>query len=990
MITDEFKNAYQKLNTEQKKAVDTIEGPVMVIAGPGTGKTTMLTLRIANILKKTDTNPENILALTFTNSGVHAIRKKLIEYMKDDAYRVNIFTFHSFAENIIKEFGFYFKNLEFTRVITDLEKIEILEKILEHNKFQAIISKNDVFSSLDKIRSAIDNIKQEGLSPEDFTKRIPEWEQELLSDESIFYKVRRGKFNVGDIKPTEKEKIDKKILNAKEVGIVFKLYQQALQEKGLYDFSDMIINVLAELEINENLKLDLQEHYQYLLVDEHQDTNNGQNRLIEFLTDAEHLNGKPNLFTVGDEKQSIYRFQGASEKTFMHFNEIYNDIEIIDLKDNYRSTRNVLESSHALILNSMSQATSLKSHRQENEKIELLEFSNYKFELLFLAEQIQNKISAGVDVNDIAVIYKKNKHVEDLKEIFSQKNIPINILSKEFLLEDIHINNLVSLLRVVYNPRDNHNLGKSLLINFLNFDSYEVLSVLNEFNSTRSNDKILFEFISEKDCFKDFTQKIKKLKTDSVNSTFGSFFKNFLEEIGYLEFMLSSSDSRYQLLKVDKLFDEIKKQIASKKNYSLDDFIKFIDAHQKYNLDIETHDSEAVDGVKLMTAHKSKGLEFDYVYIINATRKSWEKGKGFGKIALPVDDYKGDIDDERRLFYVAMTRAKKGLCITSSLTDWEGREQDRTQFIAELGNDQTVTIDTKDFEKKNIDKLSLFFKSTGEDKNLFNSEYLKKIFLEKNLSVTSLNNYLTCPIKYLFRNLIQLPSDYSPNLMFGDIVHNALEKFFNESNRLEKIQNKKLLLIYFNELIKQSSFYGTEYDRYQERGRESLSEYYDYYHKTWITDIENEKYIKRDFQLQNQQVISLSGRLDKVEFLDSKLGGNINIIDYKTGKPFSEKSSKSDKEGLDRQLVFYHILYENYADNKFTINKAMLDFIEKNKKGDFEQHVINVTSESIEKVKDDIRTMSEEVLSGEFLNKGCEKKDCEYCKLYKRCVTATR
>lgn len=986
MTDSKFQNLYKKLNPKQKEAVDSIEGPVMVVAGPGTGKTTVLTLRIANILRQTDTRPENILTLTFTNSGVSAIRKNLVEYIGDSAYRINIFTFHAFAEHIIREFSFYFKNLEFSKVITDLDKIEILEKIVEKGNFKEIVSKNDLFNSLSQIKSAIDEIKQDGLNPEEFKTKIPIWEKELLGNEGLFYKKKFGSYEAGDIKPTEKEKIDKKIAKAKEIALVFSEYQKEITLRGFYDFSDMILNVLHELEKNKNLKLDLQEQYQYLLIDEHQDTNDGQNRLIELLTDAEHLNGHPNLFTVGDEKQSIYRFQGASEKTFKHFDQIYKNVHIINLEENYRSTQNILNAAHSLISYTIDKPIKLKAKKSElNKKILISEFSNYKFELLYLAEEIKNKIKKEkIDPKEIAVIYRSNRQVEEIKDVFSQKKIPFTIISKEYLLEDADINNLISILQTINNPKDNHHLSRALFVNFLKIDSYQITDVLQKFNrENREGNKYLFEFISKNKEFRNFVSKIKSLKTKSANLRFDAFFKEFLNDIGFLDFMLKNPDNRHKLLKIDKLFDEIKKQTQSKKGYSLQDFIKFVNAYQKYGLDIETDDPEVISGVQFMTAHRSKGLEFEYVYIINATRKIWEKSRGGPKIALPIDDYKGDVHDERRLFYVSMTRAKKNLFISSSLTDTEGKEQDKSQFITEIDENFVTKIDTKKFEEKNVDNLSLFLIKSDLSKSLFDKEYLKKIFLEKNLNVTSLNNYLECPNKYLFRNLIQLPSEYSASLLYGDLVHDSLQKFFEDSREAKKIQSKNNLVKHFRNLIEKSSFYGAEYKRYLARGEKALSEFYDFYYKEWSINIQNEKNISRDFMLQNGKSITLSGRLDKIEFLDSPFEGGINIIDYKTGRPLSEKSDKNDKESLKRQLVFYHILYEGYADSKFKINQTILDFVEKNKKGKFEQYAVNPTKEEINKTKEEINRMANEIISGEFLSLGCHKRNCEFCKLRK-------
>ncbi|HMP67191.1 MAG TPA: ATP-dependent DNA helicase [Candidatus Paceibacterota bacterium] len=981
-----FEKSYKLLNSAQKKAVDFIEGPVMVVAGPGTGKTTLLSLRIANILKVSDASPENILALTFTNSGVTAMRRKLIEYIGDIAYRVNIFTFHSFADNLIKEFSFYFKNLENANVISDLDKVKILEEIITENNLTKLTSTHDLFSYLNQIAMAIDDIKKEGLSPEQFIKRIPAWEKEMFSSDDIYYKRKMGKHNPGDIKPSEEEKIKDKIEKAHEIARIFKLYQEKLGEKKLYDFNDMILNVLRELESNQNLKLDLQEKYQYLLVDEHQDTNDGQNRLIHLLTDSEHLNGHPNLFTVGDEKQSIYRFQGASEESFRHFSNIYKDILVINLTENYRSTQNILDSAYSLINNSIKETPRLNSHEAENEYIKIAQFSNYKFELLFLADEISKKIKNGIDPSEIAVIYRSNKQVTDLKNIFVQNKIPHTILSKDNLLEDKNISNIINIIKLINDPTNNNLLAKVLFVDFLEFDSYQIIKSIKDFDIFSRDKKCnLFEFLNDQKLSKYsiFASKIKKLKTLSANSNFSDFFKEFLREIGYLAYMLGSDDGQDQILKLDKLFDEIKKQIESGSGYSISDFVKFIDSYQKYNLNIRTDDPEIIGGVNLMTAHKSKGLEFGYVYIINCTRNNWEKSRGINKIALPIKDYKGDVDDERRLFYVAMTRAKKELTITSSLTDWEGKEKDRSQFITEIDELLIKNIPVSDFEKNNINKMSVFVSSSKEKKPILDQDYIKNLFLNNNLSVTALNNYIDCPNKYLFRSLIKIPSEYKPEFVFGDIIHDSLENFFKESSEAGKILSKKNLIDFYKKNIKKSSLTGKDYQKYLDRGTKALSEYFDKYKKSFIYNVSTEKKMYSDFVLNTKNSIILSGILDKVEYLDSKNSGKINIIDYKTGKAFSDKGDKKQKEDLKRQLVFYHLLLDGANDDKFIINKTYLDFIQKNSNDDFERYEIVVSDSDKNDLRDQISKMANEILSGDFLKMGCNKKNCEYCSLLK-------
>ncbi len=394
-LEKKFKEEYKNLNKEQKRAVDEIDGPVMVVAGPGTGKTKILTLRIANILKETDTMPESILALTYTTAGVISMRERLLQTIGDRAYRVNIFTFHAFCEHIIKEFSFYFEKLEGVKVIDDLNRVEIIESIIKKNKFEHLVSFHDEFSFLSKIVAGILAIKKEGLSPKEFMDKLPFWKKDLLADEDIYYKKDYGEYKKGSIKPAEEEKINKKIKKARELGEIFSLYQEEIEKRGLYDFSDMIFYARGGIQKNKNLKADIQEKYQYILVDEHQDTNEGQNALIELLTDIPHLEGRPNIFTVGDEKQSIYRFQGASAETFSRFQNLYKDVGLITLMENYRSVQDILDGAHSLVVKIDDLKDSIRLHanqKEENTKIAIREFSNYKFELLYLAEDIQAKI----------------------------------------------------------------------------------------------------------------------------------------------------------------------------------------------------------------------------------------------------------------------------------------------------------------------------------------------------------------------------------------------------------------------------------------------------------------------------------------------------------------------------------------------------------------------------------------------------------------------
>ena len=981
-----FQSAYARLNAAQKQAVDTIEGPVMVIAGPGTGKTQILTLRIAKILVETQVDPENILALTFTNSGVRAMRERLRSYIGDDAYRVGIYTFHSFAEHILQAYRSYFPAREFATVISDLEKAKILERILEQHDFSELVSAYDRFSSLKQVMDAIGDIKQEGLQPEQFEALIPQWEKEQMEDETMFYKRATGSYKAGDRKPTEAKKVAKRVAKAREIATVFKAYQAALQKENRYDFSDMILSVLKELEGNEDLKLDLQERYHYVLVDEHQDTNEGQSRLIELLTDAAHLDGRPNLFTVGDEKQSIYRFQGASDAAFRHFQSHYNDVTVIELSENYRSGTPILTAAHELITHSLPDAKALNSTMVDQAAVTVREFSDYKFELLFVVNDIKTKLASGTVPDEIAVIYRSNKHLAEIKTLFQEYGIPYHVRSRDTLLDDPLIAMLITLFRVVADPYDDHSLGTVLFATWLSLDALTVANTLRRYRRLRRDEsgiEGLIDLLQTEETYRTCTEMITSLKQYEVNHQFTETFKAVLHESGFLAHVLALPDSQSALRKIEALFNEVRQQAERTPHYGINDFVSFIDATLAYNLSIEVTATRVGAGVQCMTAHGSKGLEFEHVYLINTARSNWEKNRGFPSIALPLQRYQGELDDERRLFYVALTRAKRQLAISSSAQDWSGKALEPSQFISELGEEMVTREDTETFEAEQSAALVTFFSTARTNASVFDTEYLRERFLEENLSVTALNNFIDCPLKYLFRNLIQLPDVYTPALRYGDTVHRALETFFTESAREKQILPKQSLLQAYEQAMKTAGFYGAAFDDFLQKGRRALGMYYDYYHADWSTNIVLEEYIRRSIQIK-EVALTLSGKIDKLEFLDTLGSGRVRVIDYKTGKTFSEKSTKAQKQALERQIRFYHLLLAEYKGGDITVAEALLDFVEPSTDNEFEQKTLVVEASDLQALQDEIAGMVDAVMSGAFIEQGCGKKDCDACDLWQQ------
>ncbi len=344
MTTKGFDEAYKRLNKAQKEAVDTIEGPVMVIAGPGTGKTQILTLRIANILKETDTPPSGILALTFTEAGQKAMKMRLRSLIGSRADEVNVFTYHGFAASVIAEHSEHFPHLARARQMNDVEIESLLREILRQKKFAKLRPLGEPDLYLNSIIKSIGDCRKEAWTPDFVRERAEVSIDEVKNDPSSISSRGAAK---GQLK-AEAEKRIEKLKRTMLFADVYEEYEAKKREKKKIDFDDLIFELLQALEVDDLLLRLLQEKYLYLLVDEHQDTNNAQNLLIKKIADFYE---EPNLLVVGDEKQAIYRFQGASVQNFLEFQKIWPKMKIISLVDNYRSGQSILDASFGMIEN---------------------------------------------------------------------------------------------------------------------------------------------------------------------------------------------------------------------------------------------------------------------------------------------------------------------------------------------------------------------------------------------------------------------------------------------------------------------------------------------------------------------------------------------------------------------------------------------------------------------------------------------------------------
>jgi len=979
-----YKKSLEQLNPEQKEAVTHIDGPVAVKAGPGTGKTQILTLRIAHIISELGADmADSILALTFTNSAVRGMKERLAFFTDyETAYRVPIFTFHSFAQHVIQAYPEYFQVEHDFRISSDIERIELLEKIIDEADFGALKPKYNNYMYLKDIMFGIDKIKNEGLDPDQYLEQIHKRHEQALASDEIRYKKKYRGYEAGDIKPKELVKLEKR--KEKNIALVdiYRTYQETLKKNKLFDYSDLLLIVLRELDTNSEFKQQLQEEYQYILVDEHQDTNDGQNRLLFHLIDNPVWEGKPNIFTVGDGKQSIFRFAGATEASFEILNSALPETKIIELKTNYRSGQHVLDQAYKTIAESEhhAQEVALNSFFKHDGVIELRNFSNYKYELLFIAKQIQNKIEKGEDPNEMAVLYRNNTYGADVRRILDVFGIPYKDYSKKNLLDNSYIMKLLLLMQSIESLHADEQLAQLLYSDFIKIHPYSVSKILQKRNNNRketrkniysiiSDRKVLAEIEIPKDEIEIcviFSEFLAQAHARSKQEEFVQIFPYVIRDSGFLSYVITLSDSATVLQAIEKLYDEGKREGFVRDSYKLTDFISYIRAMKEHQLSIEIP-TEHRDGVSLMTFHGSKGLEFEDVYIYKAV----ESRSPGGKLTLALDVFKDSIEDERRLFFVALTRAKKNLYLSTPGVDYQEKEKSLLSFIKE--QELITEIDVTDFEKE-ITFPVVEFMAEPQDfsLSLIDPTYVREKFLKSSLSVSALNNYIESPILYYFRNLVRLPEAKSDTLEYGSFIHEVLEYFFKESQKTKEIGAIDDMERVINQVIQEHP----KWERYKKDGSILLTDYYEERKEHMRVPLETE-YPVYGFKLalENDINLLLTGKIDKIEQNEK---GDIVIIDYKTGRSLSDMTGSDKKKRQEktiRQAVFYALLLDTYRAGKYRSRTVVFDYVERAESKEYEPYTVHVTDVQIDELKQEIQDMVDSIISGRFLQELYSSQD---------------
>lgn len=1037
-----FTEVQGRLNAAQRRAVETIEGPVLVIAGPGTGKTEILAARIANILRVTDALPENILCLTYTDAGTVAMRSRLLEFIGPDAYRVDVFTFHAFCNLVIQEntdqFGF--RSLS---PVSELEQFQLVREIIDAfpQDHPLTRSTGDIHFESDRLLALYEIMKKEDWSADFLVQQADQHAVALGNDPDYRYKRatkdrdgtlhQKGELNEKKLRDTLR-----RLEQLKAAARTFGDYQRLLEERGRYDFSDMILWCIKAFEQSPDLLARYQERYLYLLVDEFQDTSGSQYELLMQLADYWDA---PNLFVVGDDDQSIYRFQGASIENIRRFQQRYtDDLAVVTLTDNHRSSQQILDAAAGLISRNNERLTADKLLKAMNpevallpERPELRRYITMAHETVGIAEEIERLRENGVALDRIAVIYRNHSQSDEIIRYLTSRGIPVATRRRADLLREPLIEKLLTVLRYLAAELHRAHSGERLLFELLHEPWFGIrplaLARLSLEISRRNAERRVTSWRdelaacgrkgSQGELFPDpetqalqqASVTIEELVRDAASMTLQELLHQVITKLGILATALSSAERVWHLQLLNTLFDFVREECA-KGSLGLPDLLAMVQDMQQQGISLPVEKlSYAGEGVNFLTAHGSKGLQFDYVFMLGCTSAAWDSAGRSRTYSLPPAIWTrcsgSEEEESRRLFYVAMTRARKRLVISWPQRDNNDKELEQSRFVAELvqGADlQPITIVLPDESLLAFGTVTLRAQQCELPQQLIDTDFVDSLLQKYSLSVTHLNTYLRCPLSFYFNTLLRVPAPMNAAMTFGSAVHYALEQLFRKmlADARREFPSAQVFLDDFRWFMRrhEDGFTPSEFKRRLSYGETILPAFYSRYASNWCREV----LVEHPYRSIVLDEVPLNGKLDKLE-LD---GSRARVVDYKTGNhknalkklrpPAPDKVAKAQAEGKQpssedllggdywRQAVFYRILLERDPRRRLVMTAAEFDFVEPDKEtGEFHTAVVEVTDEDVTVVEEQIREVYAKIRAKQF-NQGCGESDCEWCNFVRR------
>ncbi len=964
-----FAEEYARLNDAQKQAVDTIEGPVMVVAGPGTGKTQVLSLRVANILQKSQVNPRNILCLTYTTSGATAMRERLRALIGAAAYKVTINTIHGFCNDVIAKNPHVFESWDALEQISDVEQFRALNRIIDAlmPDLEIVNPKNPHGRTRDII-GRISQVKREGKTLEDLRRVADDYEVEMS-----------GKSKEGT------KAHEKNVSSARKFHdfvLLFEKYQEMLKETQRYDYDDMILHVIQGFKEEDWMLQGLQEQYLYILVDEFQDTNGAQYKVIESLATPRTADDRPNIFVVGDDDQAIYRFQGANLQNILNFRARFPEAPIVVLTTSYRCTQQILDAAGRLIAFNIERLVGtipgltkdLVSGAKEKTGAEpmLIRGPSDALEAWLVADIVQEEIDAGTPLSEIAILTQTNAELQPMYDVLKARGIPVQMDGKVNLLSQPLVKQTVSILRAVHkmesspalsaamsaecfgcHPAD---LGRLFLLS--RDKEVSILTLLLQFDDPESD--IQLQPWHNRDCLIKTRDVLLSISQQLDNRTLIDTLEHILKECGLLPDPSNKETfDPLDFAALQAFFDYIKIRSYEISSFIFESLMNDIEMYANDDNGLRlsfTLPHLTQEGVQLLTAHQSKGLEYEVVILPNFRDGHWDKRRNPPSVSIPEDllfDWETHQkqhernQDERRVAYVAMTRAKRRLvfaCCMTITTTSKPREVSPSSFFVEAG--------PLPEEQRNVRDPALASTLLLPEIMIFDSAYeafIRDRLKDFKLSVTALNHFLEDPLLFLERDILQKPQVKQPSLVYGNAVHAAMRKWGMSIKDGLPLSQEQFLYEFDNYLVDREILTESERRNLMKVGQDNLPRYYQQRLSEQLPIIFNVEFPINTFL----EEIPLKGKIDRMD-LDHPDSSRITIIDFKTGRPKTEAQIREDGDYF-RQLAFYAILME-HGMPLYEPVAYVLDFV-----GEGTEHPVQRSFVITDTEKNDLKKVIEQV-----------------------------
>lgn len=1059
----DFDSRYKQLNTSQREAVDHIDGPVMVIAGPGTGKTELLSMRAANILKKTDTLPDNILCLTFTDSGADAMRKRLTSIIGKDANKVAIHTFHSFGSEVMNQNREFFYHGAAFQPADELSSYQIIRQIFDELEYSnPLASKmNGEYTHLSDTLQVISELKRSGLTSDELLQVLDSNDAILDQVEPQLQEVFSRRIsattlaqllpiaqNVAQIEPPlipagitplsnvislslahavdeasaanstkpitawknrwlSKDEMGTLVFKARgrqaklrAVSYIYFQYLARMQEAQLYDYDDMILRVVHAMEVFGDLRLNLQEQYQYIMVDEFQDTNLAQMRILHNLTNNEVHGDTPNILVVGDDDQAIYSFQGADISNILSFQNTYPAVKRITLTDNYRSAQPILERARAII----TQGTNRLEHYVEdldktlvphaandNTTVELHKAPTKSDERAWLVEHIAAQIAQGVTPSDITVLARRHYEIVELLPYFAAAEIAVDYERRNNVLELEPITQIEQLARVVIALHESRLVdADALLPELLSHPAWGIHPTDIWKLSTQAYDKRSrwFDQMAEHESFQqlhawftDLSAQVphqplehmldlligKPHESDDTDSFRSPLYQYFFSD----EVLADKPDLYLTYLEALRTIRTKLREYRPDDKPSLTSFINFIDLHRQLGstiTSIHTPTYTQTNAVHLMTAHKSKGLEFDTVYIFGANETMWgERARSRSRLIAYPDNLPlapaGETADERlRLFFVAATRAKRQLFMSFSAQDDAGKDLDQAGFLLDDSwQPQMITPATNPTSAREAAEHRWYEHVAAPSPSLH--EILRPTLERYKLSATHLGAFLDIsrggPQTFLLNNLLHFPQRMSPAASFGSAIHSTLQRAHAHLAATDKQRALEDILNDFEHALNEHRLTDSDRDSLLQKGIHTLQTFLAAKYDSFVPTQKAELSFAGQYSTIGEA--RLTGVLDLVDI--NKVDKTMVVTDYKTGSPISSWRGRTEYEKIKlhkyrQQLLFYKLLVEHSRDfGSYEVGKGVLQFVEPDKYGAIMSLELEFESGELERLRELIQAV---------------------------------